>query len=115
MTSLLHVNDTSYRDRRAVPAAAVWDWHTSPGEGEAVSNVRTLQRTGRALANVSYAPQGPEGLRDRIEHRRERGRTYLLGAVCGFVMVIGTVVGLDQSADHGLGSQAETVTAITAK
>lgn len=115
MTSALHVNAPSSRRFHSVPAASVWDLRQVAGVSRRDATVRTLTRTDRTYIPTAARSGASCSARSRVEQRRERGRTYLLGAVFGFVMVIGTVVGLDHSAESHDPAEMETVVAVTTR
>ncbi|WP_155861264.1 hypothetical protein [Corynebacterium doosanense] len=50
-----------------------------------------------------------------FEQRRENGKVTLLGLAVGAVLVIGTVIGVNEGASSQGPGQFETVTAVTAK
>lgn len=110
-----HVNSRNLNISRAVPAAAVWDLHPSRAVAPHDAGVRTL-----APADRTHGPLDVEGdtydvrLRS-FEQRRENGKVTLLGLAVGVVLVIGTVVGVNEGAASQGPGEFETVTAVTAK
>lgn len=67
------------------------------------------------MANPQVTAQSPSQVaeRDRFEQRREIGRGMLLGTVCGFVLVVGSVLGFQQGEAPVSQQTAETLIAVS--
>lgn len=110
-----HVNTSNHTFSRTVPPAAVWDLHPSRSLPSPALGVRTLAPVDRT-GEPSPVAGGVADVRARsFEQRRENGKVTLLGLAVGAVLVIGTVIGVNEGASSQGPGQFETVTAVTAK
>lgn len=98
-----------------VPAASVWE-PPSPPPGQAPApRVRTLRAAQPSTPGTAPCPPVRTGHADRATARREAGRTYLLGAVLGFSVVLGTVYAVNGETPSIPPPPAESVSAVVAK
>lgn len=109
------VNEANRPLSMNVPRASVWDLdavHATPANSRHVRTLASDHRTNSPYVSASPAP----AVRPRsFEQRRESGKVTLLGLAVGAVIVIGTVVGVNEGSSHQGPGQYETVTAVTAK
>ena len=115
MTSVLHIKEHIPDTRDSVPAAAVWDYSFEKLPTYHRPPIRTLTRTSRNSASSSQDLAAVSESRDPIARRREKGRTYLLGALSGLLVVIGLTIGVDQSVQPATPDAAQTSNAVTAE
>lgn len=110
-----HVTDRNVVRATRVPAAAVWDLGTERPEGRVAADIRTLTAVDRTREQArSVTGSGEPKLRS-FEQRRENGKVTLLGLAVGFILVVGTVVGIDDGQGAQTPGQYDTITAVTAK
>lgn len=98
-----------------VPAASVWEPAAPPVGPAPSSRVRTLQAAPPPRHGATPCPPPRTNHMDRAAARREAGRTYLLGAVLGFSVVLGTVYAVQDDAPAAAPHPAESVSAVVAK
>lgn len=103
-----HLNETN---QRPVPPAAVWDLGQQGSRPTNPQTVRTLQPISVEPGGGNQAHVSHSTAREHRTDRKETGRTYLLGVLLGFTVVLGTVVAIDVGEDAAAPSSPTTVTA----
>lgn len=98
-----------------VPAASVWEPSPTAATCTRSPRVRTLRAAPLLAPGGPPPPHSRSGGTGRASARREAGRTYLLGALLGFSVVVGTVYAVNGETAALPPQPAGPVSAVVAK